>query len=89
MALALVVAVALKIVGALLISAMLIVPAATARSMSRTPEAMAILAVAIGCLAVIGGLWASLRFDTPAGPSIVAAAAAGFALSLALRPRAR
>lgn len=88
-ALALVVAVALKIVGALLIAAMLVIPAATARSVARTPEAMAALAVAVGCLAVIGGLWASLRLDTPAGPSIVMAASTLFAFSLALKPRAR
>lgn len=82
LALALVVAVALKIVGALLIAAMLIIPAATARALARTPEAMAVWAVILGALSVVAGLWASLAFDTPAGPSIVAASAALFALSL-------
>lgn len=82
LALALVVAVALKIVGALLIAAMLIIPAATARALARTPEAMAVWAVILGALSVAGGLWASLAFDTPAGPSIVAASAALFAVSL-------
>lgn len=83
LALALVVAVALKIVGALLIAALLIIPAATARAFARTPEAMAAGAVAVGAVSVIAGLWASLVLDTPAGPSIVAAAAGLFALSLA------
>lgn len=83
LALALVVAVAIKVVGALLISAMLIIPAAAARSLSRTPETMAFGAIAIGAAAALLGLWGSLRFDTPAGPSIVAAAAGCFALSLA------
>lgn len=82
LALALVVAVAIKIVGALLIAAMLIVPAAAARAFARSPEAMAVWAVAIGCIAVLAGLALSLRLDTPAGPSIVAAAAGLFALSL-------
>lgn len=82
LAMALVVAVAIKIVGALLIAAMLIVPAAAARAPARTPEAMAILATVFGGLAVLGGLALSFRFDTPAGPSIVAAAAGLFALSL-------
>lgn len=82
-ALALVVAVAIKIVGALLISAMLIVPAAAARSFARTPEGMALIAVLIGCVAVLAGLWGSFTFDTPAGPSIVTAAAVFFGLSLA------
>ena len=79
LALALVVAVALKVVGALLIAAMLIIPAAAARALSRTPESMAALAVAIGALSALGGLQLSLWQDTPAGPSIIAAAAVMFA----------
>ena len=82
-ALALTVAVAIKVVGALLIAAMLIIPAATARPFARTPETMAALAAAIGALATLAGLAGSFRFDTPTGPSIVAAAAALFALGLA------
>jgi zinc transport system permease protein len=81
LALALTVAVALKVVGALLIAAMLIIPAAAARGLSRSPEAMAVMASVIGALAVMGGLGASLRFDIPAGPSIVAVAAAVFSVS--------
>ena len=81
LALAVVVAVALKVVGALLIAALLIIPAAAARALSRTPEAMAGLAVLFGMLAALLGLALSLWQDTPAGPSIVTAAAAIFALS--------
>jgi zinc transport system permease protein len=81
-ALAVVVAVSLKVVGALLIAAMLIIPAAAARALARTPEAMAILAVAIGGLSAFAGLQMSLWQDTDAGPSIVAAAAVIFALSV-------
>ncbi len=83
LALAVAVAVALKVVGALLIAAMLLIPAATARVYARSPEGMALAAVAVGALAVVTGLGASLGFDTPAGPSIVTAAAALFAASLA------
>jgi len=82
LALAIVVAIAIRIVGALLISAMLIIPAAAARGLAKTPEAMAGSATLIGVLAVLGGLWASLRLDTPAGPSIVAISAVFYALSL-------
>lgn len=82
LALAVVVAIAIRIVGALLISAMLIVPAAAARGFARTPEQMAGSATVIGAIAVLGGLWASLRLDTPAGPSIVGVAAVIYALSL-------
>lgn len=85
LALAVTVAVALKVVGALLISAMLIIPAAAARGMARNPEPMAILAALIGAGASLAGLGASLTFDTPAGPSIVAAAALAFAASAVLR----
>ncbi len=81
-ALALVVAVAIKIVGALLIAAMLIVPAAAARSVARTPEGMALGATLAGMAAVVAGLAGSLEWDTPAGPSIVVAAAALFVVSL-------
>ena len=81
LALAVVVAVALKVVGALLIAAMLIIPAAAARALSRTPEAMARLAVVFGAGASLLGLALSLWQDTPAGPSIVAAACGIFAVS--------
>lgn len=80
--LALAIAIAMKIVGVLLITALLIVPAATARNFARSPEQMAALAALIGALAVAGGLAASLAFDTPSGPSIVAAAAVLFAGSV-------
>ncbi len=83
LALAVVVAVALKVVGALLIGAMLIIPAAAARGFARSPEAMAAAAVAIGVLASAGGLGASAAFDTPAGPSIVTAALGVYLVSLA------
>jgi len=78
LALAVVVAVALKVVGALLIAAMLIIPAAAARGLARTPEGMAMGAVGIGAAAALAGLGASWQVDTPAGPSIVTAAAAIF-----------
>jgi len=77
-ALAIVVAVSLKIVGALLIAAMLIIPAAAARNVARGPESMALGAVALGGLSVWGGLQLSLVQDTPSGPSIVVVAAGLF-----------
>jgi zinc transport system permease protein len=78
---ALVIAVAMKIVGILLITALSIIPAAAARRFSRSPEGMAILAAVNGILAVIMGISGSLAFDTPAGPSIVVAATAIFLFS--------
>ncbi|MBV0910883.1 metal ABC transporter permease [Anianabacter salinae] len=85
LAMALTVAVSIKVVGALLIGAMLIIPAATARAWARSPEVMALWAVIVAACAVGAGLWASWTFDIPAGPGVVCAAAAAFALSLGLR----
>ncbi len=81
---ALTVALAMKVVGVLLVTALLIIPAAAARRFARTPEGMAVSAAGLGAAAVTLGLFASLQWDTPSGPSIVAAAATLFALSLAL-----
>jgi zinc transport system permease protein len=77
---AMVIAVAMKVVGILLITSLLVIPAATARRFARSPEHMALLASGLGCVAVGAGLWASLQWDTPAGPSVVVAAAALFLL---------
>ena len=88
LALAVVVALALKVVGALLIAALLIVPAAAARGFARTPESMAVLAVLFGMVSTLAGVWGSFLADTPTGPSIVVAAAAIFMLSLAVGRRA-
>jgi zinc transport system permease protein len=84
---ALTVAVMMKVVGLLLVTSLLIIPAATARRFSSGPEAMAALGSLIGCLAVSGGLYGSYRWDTPAGPSIVVAACGIFILGFLL-PRA-
>ncbi|MEQ8480557.1 MAG: metal ABC transporter permease [Hoeflea sp.] len=77
-----VIAISMKIVGVLLITAMLIIPAATARRFSSGPEQMALTAAIVGGAAVVGGLFGSLEWDTPAGPSIVVAALFLFILSL-------
>lgn len=76
------IAIAMKVVGALLITALLIIPAATARRFANGPEAMALVSVLVGIIAVIAGLIGSLRLDTPAGPSIVVAALLLFIISL-------
>ena len=68
------VAIAMKVVGIILVTSLLIIPAATARKFSSTPEGMAISASIFGVVAVIAGLFGSLKFDTPSGPSIILAA---------------
>ena len=81
---ALVVAAAMKVVGVLLVAAMLIIPASAARHFARTPEQMAFMAAIAGAVAVVGGLAGSLAFDTPAGPSIVVVALIVFVVSQAV-----
>lgn len=83
---AVLVALAMKIVGVLLVSALLIIPPATARDFSNTPKQMAILASLIGIAAVLLGVWASFQWDTPAGPSIVVASSCLFVSSLLIAP---
>lgn len=78
--LALIIAIAMKIIGILLIGALLILPAAAARHFAATPEKMAVFAAFIGIIAALGGLYASYYADTPSGPSIVVM---GFVLFLA------
>jgi len=80
---ALLVAFGLKVVGALLIVALLIIPPAAARPFSKSPETMAILAALTGALAAPLGLIASILADAPAGPAMVLAAGVIFALSAA------
>jgi len=87
--LALLVAVMMKVVGLVLVTALFIIPAAAARRLARTPEAMALLAALIGAVAVAGGLVGSSRWDTPAGPSIVLAATLLFVLLFGLPARRR
>ncbi len=78
-------AIAMKLVGALLITALVIIPASTARQFASSPETMAVFASLYGVIAVSLGLWASMLWDWPAGPAIVIMAAAVFFLSLILK----
>ncbi|NLS43357.1 zinc ABC transporter permease subunit ZnuB [BEV proteobacterium] len=79
---ALTIGLAMKFVGALIITSLLIIPAATARRFAYTPEQIAGLGVVLGVLAVTGGLIFSAFYNTPAGPSVVLSASFLFMLSL-------
>ena len=72
--LAVTVALAMRAVGILLIVSLLLIPAATARLVARSPEGMAVMAALIGMASVTLGLGGSLAADTPSGPTIVVAA---------------
>ena len=77
-----IIAISIKMVGLLLITGMLIIPAAMARNISSSPQMMVIFSVIGGLLSVILGLLTSLEFNTASGPSIIAAALFLFILSL-------
>lgn len=79
--LAVLIAGAIRTVGVLLITSLLVMPAASARRLSKTPESMAILASLFGVVAVLGGLTLSWYADTPVGPSVVVVAALLFVAS--------
>ena len=61
-------------VGLLLITGMLIIPAAMARNISDSPQKMVLFSIIGGLLSVILGLFSSLEFNTSSGPSIIVAA---------------
>ncbi len=82
-----VIALAMKLVGILLVTALLIIPAAAARNLAKTPEQMAVLAALAGAIAVVGGLAGSVLWDLPTGPAVVAAATVLFALVVAITRR--
>ena len=77
-----IIAISIKMVGLLLITGMLIMPAAMARNLSDNPIMMVFIATVGGLLSVLLGLFASLEFNSPSGPSIIVAALTLFLLSL-------
>ncbi len=79
------VAIAMKIVGLLLIAALLVLPASTARPFANTPEQMALIAAGIAVFAVMAGLILSAFFDVMTGPAMVLVMAGAFVLSLLLK----
>jgi len=72
---AFVVSISLKLVGVLLITALMIIPAAAARHFGGSPELMAAMASLFGVIGSVSGLYGSAYFDTPSGPSIILASA--------------
>jgi zinc transport system permease protein len=78
---------AMKIVGLLLITALTVIPAAAARRIAKTPEAMAVFSSLFAAIAVVAGLVMSALWGTIAGPSIVLSASFIFILTLTVSQR--
>ena len=66
-----VIAISIKIVGILLITGLLIIPAAASRNLSSTPIQMAIISSVIGLVSVALGLQTSMIWNSPTGPTIL------------------
>ena len=77
-----IIAISIKMIGLLLITGMLIIPAAFARNISDSPKGMVIFSIIGGLLSVFIGLFSSLNFNTPSGPSIIMAGLILFIISL-------
>jgi len=77
-----VIAISIKMIGALLITGLLLIPAATARNISNSPNQMVFLATLVGIISVIAGLFTSLELNTSSGPTIIVVALILFIISL-------
>ena len=80
--LAAVIALSIKMIGALLITGLLLIPAAIARNLSNSPKQMIIISVLAGIASLVIGLFTSLELNTSSGPSIIVVSLALFVLSL-------
>lgn len=80
---------AMKLVGIVLVSAFLVIPAATGQALADSMRGMLGVAVASAVAAVLGGLWLSWRWNLPSGAAIVLLSAALFFVALAAGPHRR
>ncbi|MFC4059488.1 metal ABC transporter permease [Planomonospora corallina] len=81
---ALTVVIAMRVVGLLLVSALMVVPVATGQQLTRGFRSTMLLAMAFGLVSTVGGLTTSFYVDAPPGALIVLVALGGFALALGL-----
>ena len=75
------VAVAIQVVGVLLITALLVLPALAARSVARTPGQMVMLSMTFAVAAAMLGVVLAGQWDTPVGPTVIVVAVAGFVVT--------
>jgi len=86
---ALTIVLSIKVVGIILVSALVVIPAAAAYQLTEDFWRMMVLAVVIGNLSAIAGLFLSYRFDTPSGATMVLMATLVFFVSILFSPRRR
>lgn len=81
-----IIALSIKLVGVILITGMLIIPAASAQNIARSLTVMFIVSIVLGLLSVAIGMFASVALNSSSGPTIVLISTTFFALSLFLKP---
>ncbi len=86
---ALTVVLSIKVVGIILVSAMIVIPAAAAYQWTEDFRRMMVLAVLIGDISAVAGLFLSYRLDTASGATMVLTATVIFFLSTFISPRKR
>lgn len=79
--------VSVKVMGALMVEALLVVPAAAARNRARSVAGTLGWSVAVAAAAGLGGLGLSTQVSVPSGAAVVLALAALFLATFALRRR--
>lgn len=85
--LAVTVVVAVKVLGIVLVTAFLVIPAAAARLLTRSFRDMTLVAILLGSVATVLGLWLSYEWDLPSGATIILVLAVFFFTAMALRRR--
>lgn len=86
---ALTIVLSIKVVGIILVSALIVIPAAAAYQLTEDFRRMMILAVVIGNLSALSGLFLSYGLDTASGATMVLTATVVFLLSALGSPRRR
>lgn len=81
-----VIALSIKLVGVILVTAMLIIPAASAQNIARSLTTMFVISIISGLLSVAIGMFASVALNSSSGPTIVIVSTIFFTLSLLLKP---
>lgn len=82
---ALTIALGVKLTGVILANAMVVMPAASAKLLSRSFRQFLLIAPLMGMASFTGGIAASFYWNIPSGPAVIGAAFAFFLLSLAFR----
>jgi ABC-type Mn2+/Zn2+ transport system permease subunit len=86
---ALTVVISIKVVGTVLVSALLVTPAAAAYQLTEKFDRMMATAVVLGVGSTVGGLFLSYKLNTASGATIVLLSTAMFLVAAAISPRRR